>query len=260
MRILPEEKRNAMFAVYAFCREVDDIADGPGDAAEKKAALTGWRKQVDDLFAGRAASPVMRALQGPVTRFGLRQEDFLAVIEGMEMDASDDLHISSMVDLEYYCDRVACAVGRLSNRIFEVEEEAGNALARSLGQALQITNILRDLREDAALGRVYMPGDLLTRHGVTEREPAKILAHPSLPAACAELAEVGRRRFGEAQAHLSRCGRARARPAAIMMEIYRRLFERMGRRGWDQSAAPVRLSKLEKLWIALRHGLLQGRS
>ncbi len=256
MRRLPEEKRGAMYALYAFCREVDDIADEPGEAAGKLARLEEWRGEIGRLYEGRPGLPVSRALAGAVARFGLGREDFLAIIDGMEMDASPSLRIDGMDTLALYCDRVASAVGRLSNRIFGVDDAIGGKIAGSLGSALQLTNILRDLDEDAGLDRLYRPADLLAAHGIAERDPAAVLAHPRLPEVCERIAATASDRFAEARSLLAQCDRRRMRPAIVMMAVYRRIFDKLLRRGWKRLAEPVRLSRAEKLWLALRHGLL----
>jgi phytoene synthase len=260
MRFLPRIKRDAMFAIYAFCREVDDVADDPGVEADKRARLAEWRDEVERLYAGRPTHPVARALVRPVAYFGLHRRDFLAVIDGMEMDAADRVRIADLAELELYCDRVACAVGRLSNRIFGIDEARGDAVAHALGQALQLTNILRDVYEDAARDRLYLPRALLAARGVAEDEGglAVVLAHPALAEVCGELADLAGRRFVEAAAALARCDRAQMRPAVMMMEVYRRIFARLRVRGWRRLDEPVKLSKAEKLWVALRYGLVAG--
>jgi squalene synthase HpnD len=239
MRLLPAVKRDAMFAVYAFCREVDDVADDPGDPADKLNRLRVWREEIERLFHGEPREPVTCALAAPVDAFGLRKETFMAVIEGMEQDAAGSLRIADMAALEAYCDRVACAVGRLSNRVFGVDEAAGEPVAVALGQALQLTNILRDLREDAALDRLYLPGDLLRAHGIPEGTAAEVLRHPALPAVCDEIARHTRRRYAEAEAALAACDRRTMRPAIMMMQVYRRIFEKLCRRGWRRLDRPV---------------------
>ncbi|MBK8210068.1 MAG: presqualene diphosphate synthase HpnD [Rhodospirillales bacterium] len=257
MRFLPPEKRRAMFAVYAFCREVDDIADEPGPIDDKRRALQEWREEIDHLYAGRAAKPVSVALQDPVERFGLRHEDFLAVIDGMEMDAAPRIRIADLPELHLYCDRVACAVGRLSVRIFGVPEPFGDQLSAALGEALQLTNILRDLKEDAARDRLYLPEDLLRAHGIVETADAeRALRHPDVMEVCEKIASLALRRFNEAARVASQCDRKRVRPAVIMMQVYRRTFDRLAGRGWRRWAEPVSVSRAEKLWVALRYGFV----
>ncbi len=153
MRILPRPQREAMFEIYAFCRAVDDIADDPGPREPRLAALAKWRSDIDAVYAG-APSPPLAGLARAVREFDLQREDFLAIIDGMEMDVVTDIRAPDRATLDVYCDRVACAVGRLSVRVFGMAREAGLTLAHHLGRALQLTNILRDLDEDAAMGRL----------------------------------------------------------------------------------------------------------
>ncbi|NQV20389.1 MAG: presqualene diphosphate synthase HpnD [Rhodospirillales bacterium] len=255
MRLLPLEKRNALFAVYAFCREVDDIADEPGAMEAKRAELSAWRDEIDRVYAGTPQFPVGHALANAVPKYNLDKEDFLAVIEGMEMDAPLRLRITDMTGLVYYCDRVACAVGRLCNRVFGIDRENGNKIAEALGLALQLTNILRDVQEDAARDHVYLPGDLLNKHGVDSSDAVSIVTQPGLEAVCTEIAALAGQKFAEARRHLAACDRRKMRPAIVMMEVYRRVYDRLEARGWGRVTEPVSVPKLEKLWIALRHGL-----
>lgn len=257
MRFLPPAKRQAMFAIYAFCREVDDIADEPGPVEHKRQALQEWRCEIDRLYAGGAARPLSLALRQPVDRFGLRREDFLAVIDGMEMDAAPAIRIADLAELHLYCDRVACAVGRLSVRVFGVPEPFGDQLAASLGEALQLTNILRDLKEDAARDRLYLPDDLLQKSGIIGSADAEsTLRHPAIMDVCEQVAATALRRFDEAARISAQCDRKRVRPAVIMMQVYRRTFDRLVGRGWRRWAEPVSVSRAEKLWVALRYGMV----
>jgi presqualene diphosphate synthase len=255
MRTLPKERRDAMFAIYAFCREIDDIADDPMPPDERAAALADWRLEIDRLYEGHPRKPTARALLGPVARYALQKKDFVALIDGMEMDASEIFDGPSMATLTLYCERVAGAVGMLSVRVFGEPGDAGTQLAWSLGQALQLTNILRDLKEDAERGRLYLPDELLARHGIAAREPMAVLAHPALPGVCDDLAALARQRFDEAIAAMHRCDRRKIRPAVVMMHVYRRVLELLIRRGWRRLDAPAKLSKAAKIWIALRYGL-----
>ena len=257
MRFLPMEKRRAMFAVYAFCRQVDDIADEPGQIAAKRRALGGWRQEIERLYAGMAERPVAAALLRPVERFDLRKQDFLAVIDGMEMDAAERIRIADMEELHRYCDRVACAVGRLSVRIFGVPQPTGDALASALGQALQLTNILRDLKEDARRDRLYLPDALLRSRGIDVRSDAEaVLRHAAIIGVCEQISGLAARKFEEAASLAAASDRRQVRPAIIMMEIYRRTLERLNGRGWRRWAEPVSISPVEKLWVALRYGMI----
>ncbi len=255
MRILPRRRRETMYAIYAFCREVDDIADGPGEAESRMRALGEWRAEIEALYAGRPSRPVARALAPAVAAFGLPRAEFLAIIDGMEMDVADTMRAPAMAELDTYCRRVAGAVGLLSIRVFGADEPEAHSLAMVLGRALQLTNILRDLTEDAALGRLYLPRELLEEHGIDTRDPALALAHPGLPAVCTALAADAGAGFDETRRLLSRCDQRRLRPSVVMMEVYERLLGLLEARGWHQPDRAVRVPSATKLWIALRLGL-----
>src|SRR5262249_53750960 len=157
-----------------FCRRVDDIADSTGPRPERIAQLDEWRTQINALFEGKSG-PLVLGLAEPVRTYGLAQADFLAVIDGMQMDAAEDIRAPTFQTLDLDCDRVASAVGRLSVRVFGVEREDGKRLAHHLGRALQLTNILRDLDEDASIGRLYLPREALAEAGIETTEPVTAL-------------------------------------------------------------------------------------
>jgi presqualene diphosphate synthase len=256
MRLLPEARRNAMYAVYAFCREVDDIADDDRPAAQKLAALAQWREEVDALYAGRPRHLVARALREPVLHYELRRADFHAVIDGMEMDAREAMRAPGLAALDLYCARVAGAVGHLSVHVFGDPSAAAHRVAESLGRALQLTNILRDLDEDARRGRLYLPREILERHGIGGSDPCGVVRHPALPAACRELAAIAEDHFRTSWRAMAQCRRRAMRPAAVMGAVYRATLAELVRRGWRDPAARVSLSKPLKLWLVLRHGLV----
>ncbi|HXZ07767.1 MAG TPA: presqualene diphosphate synthase HpnD, partial [Paraburkholderia sp.] len=197
MRILPPQQREAMFAIYGFCRQVDDIADSSAPREFRLEELAKWRHEIRALYSGQISGrtqPLMR----PVRNYELAQADFQAIIDGMEMDASADIRAPSRFDLDLYCDRVASAVGRLSVRVFGMEAKSGRDLAHHLGRALQLTNILRDLDEDAEIGRLYLPREALEDAGLVTREPLVVLANPVLNQVCAELVTSAREHFNQA--------------------------------------------------------------
>lgn len=254
LRFLPHERREAIFAVYALCRTVDNIADGPAVVDEKLAQLAQWRAEIRRLYAGEACHPIARALQEPVARFGLHREDFLAMIDGVTMDASGRMCAPSLLDQELYCRRAAGAIGMLSTTIFGLRRPEGRSLALSLGQGLQYVNFLRDLAEDAAQGRIYVHRELLAAKGITARDPATFLRDPHLPEVALEIAAMARTRFRAARRVLKAVPRGVARPARIMMATYETVLERLLARGFalDALDRPVRLGRVELLWIALR--------
>src|SRR4051794_6087479 len=194
MRILPRAQREAMFQIYTFCRYVDDIADSDSPRPERLAALQQWRNDIDALYQGRAPER-LRDYDASVSAFGLRREDFLAIIDGMEMDVPADIRAPDDATLDLYCDRVASAVGRLSVRVFGLPEQDGILLSHHLGRALQLTNILRDIDEDAGIGRLYLPRELLNHAGITSSDPDVVIASPALPKVCAPLVKRARMHF-----------------------------------------------------------------
>jgi phytoene synthase len=255
MRMLPQERRDGMYAVYAFCREVDDIADDWPEA-ERPAGLAAWHDEIEAVYAGAPRHLIGRALAAPVARFGLRKGDFHDVIDGMEMDAAADIRAPDLATLDLYCARVAGAVGHLSVHVFGDPGEAAHQVADALGRALQLTNILRDLAEDAERGRLYLPREMLDRHGIRGDDPATVLRHPALPAVCRDLAALAAEYFDAAQAAMRRASRRAMRPAAVMGAFYRAMLDALVEAGWRDPAARVSLSKGRKLWLVLRHGLV----
>lgn len=256
MRLLPAERRNAMYAIYAFCREVDDIADDGGSLEAKRAGLEEWRAEIDRLYAGEPQKPIAQALLTPVRSFRLRKQDFLAVIDGMQMDAETDIVAPELATLDLYCDRVASAVGHLSVRAFGATEPEADDVAHHLGRALQLTNILRDLAEDGERGRLYLPKELLEQHGIAYADPKTVLAHPKLKKVCRDVAILALDHYSKARRAMDRCAKGPMRPAAIMGAVYRAILKRLIKADWRKLDEPVKLPKWQKLWLAFRYGFL----
>ncbi len=254
MRILPRPQREAMFEVYSFCRAVDDIADDGGPIPPRRSALNKWRRDIDLLYAGSPPDTLPRGLVAAVKKFDLQRADFQAVIDGMEMDVDADIRAPDFATLDLYCDRVASAVGRLSVRIFGVPMQEGAALAHHLGRALQLTNILRDLDEDAGIGRLYLPREALAAAGVDARAPEAVLAHPALEAACAPVIAEAQGHFREARAIMARCPRQTVRAPMIMAQAYQPILTRLTERGFAAPRARIRTSKWRILRAILRYG------
>src|SRR5258705_9559019 len=190
MRVLPKAEREAMFAIYAFSRAVDDIADDTSGArGVRHDELDSWRRAIESLYT-ESPSPRAAFLTRAVQRFGLRKQDFLAIIDGMEMDVIEEIRAPDLANLDVYCERVASAVGRLCIKVFGMEETQGFELARQLGRALQLTNILRDIDEDAAVGRLYLPRELLDEVGIRSNDPDEVIADPAVDKACRGVAQM----------------------------------------------------------------------
>lgn len=254
MKILPPDRRLAMYAIYAFCRIVDDIADDPIPFADKKPALTQWRARIDALMAGSADDSVTRVLLAAARQFNLRRDDFVAVIDGMQMDAETVIVAPDLATLDLYCDRVAAAVGRLSVRAFGDPSEAAQDVAWHLGRALQLTNILRDLAEDRDRGRLYLPREWLEEEGVP-LTPDEALKSPNMPRVCLRVAAKAHDHYREAEKAMRRCDRKAMRPARIMKAGYSAILAQMERRGWDRPAERVSVPRWRKGLIALRIAL-----
>jgi len=231
MRILPRAEREAMFAIYGFCRIVDDIADDEtAPRPVRAAALDGWRGHIAALYAGGDAGGNA----------------------GMQMDIDDAIRWPAFSQLDLYCDRVASAVGRLSVRVFGMQQDEGIALSHHLGRALQLTNILRDIDEDAAIGRVYLPIEALRAAGIQPTTPQAMVGDPGLDAAARWLVPHAQRHFAQANAIL------RARPQGLlaaprlMETAYSRVLTRMVAQGWAAPRRRVKVSKPALLVLALR--------
>jgi phytoene synthase len=256
MRMLPPDRRHAMYAVYAFCRIVDDIADGQETLIQKRSQLATWRDHIAGLYQGRTEGPVTRVLAVAVQRFQLKKDDFIAVIDGMETDAETVVVAPDLKTLDLYCDRVASAVGRLSVRIFGDASPAADEVAYALGRALQLTNILRDIKEDAARGRIYLPREYLQAAGVVA-DPVTMLTAPELPAICDRLAAMAHAYFRQARDAMDRCDPTAMKPARLMGATYDAILSSLERRGWNRLDERVSLPAWKKLWLACRYGFLK---
>jgi phytoene synthase len=254
MRILPRLQRDAMFEIYSFCRAVDDIADSDDPRPVRHAQLARWRLDIDQLYSNAPPAPLARLAEA-ARAYELLREDFLSVIDGMEMDVEADIRAPTFTTLDLYCDRVASAVGRLSVRVFGMERIPGRQLAHHLGRALQFTNILRDLDEDAAIGRLYLPHEALQQARIVGTDPAVVLAHPALDEACGFLAARARTHFIEADQVMASVPRHTVRAPRVMAQVYRAMLDRMVARGWRAPRRRVRIGRPRLLWILLRHAV-----
>lgn len=255
MRVLPKSRRDAMYAIYAFCRAVDDIADDQqGDRASRAAALGQWSNDIDALYT--EDDPGQASFLAPaVAEFGLAQADFQMIIDGMAMDVAGDIRWPSAATLDLYCDRVASAVGRLSVKVFGMDDEVGLALAHHLGRALQLTNILRDIDEDAAIGRVYISRDALALAGIEPTTATALAADPRIDIAARVLARDAHHHFDAARNILATRPKGYLLAPRLMETAYARLLARMETRGWAPPRKRPRTNKLRIIFTVLRLGL-----
>ena len=246
---LPPEQRQAITALYAFCREVDDVVDECHDVSLAQIKLEWWRQEVERIFTGTPTHPVGFALQDVLTRFKLPQEQLLEIIDGMAMDLSQTRYLD-FKGLQLYCYRVASVVGLLSAEIFGHEHRQTLKYAHDLGLALQLTNIIRDVGEDARRGRIYLPIEDLQRFGV----PAKDILEARYSDAFRELmafqAERAEHFYEQALAQLPEGDRKAQRPGLVMAAIYRTLLREIAADGFQVLDRRISLTPVRKVWLA----------
>ena len=254
-RLLPAARRNAAYAVYAFYREVDGIADGGASPSLMQILFMNWRSEISRLYSGLPRRPVTLGLRKAIQEYGLRCRDFLAIIDGAEMKARTDIRAPNFAQLHRYCECSAVAFSRLQLRIFGDETPAGERVAEEMGRALQFTNILRDLAEDAKRYRLFLPRELLQAHGIFATMPSWVLAQPALPDVCRDFALRAEGHYAAATEAIALCPRSTMRPVAVMLGIHRALFDALMARGWRKLDQPVEIPLVRELARAFRHGL-----
>ena len=255
MRLMPKRERDAMFAIYAYCRRVDDIADdGLGTRAERHERLEAWRYDLEALYSGQ--KPQRVAFLAPaVAQFGLRKQDFFTILDGMEMDVAEDIVAPDLATLDLYCERVASAVGRLSIKVFGMEEGPGFELAHHLGRALQLTNILRDIDEDAGIGRLYLPREYLFSAGFKSLDPRMVVSDPRVDGVCRAVAALAHQHYDKAQAILARKPKGRIATPRLMGAVYSEILKATEAQGFVPPRKRVSLSRGKLAALLLRAGL-----
>jgi len=251
---LPPERRRAITALYAFCREVDDVVDEVSEATVARAKLAWWRTEIDAAFEGVPEHPVGKALAPVVRDYGLPREQLQTVIDGMAMDLEQVRYVDFPA-LELYCHRVAGVVGMLSARIFGYSEPATAQYARDLGIAFQLTNIIRDVGEDAARGRIYLPQDELARFGVPSSALLRREGGEGFPALMRHQVARARDWYARALEALPAADRRAQRAGLAMAAIYRALLDEIERDGYRVLDRRIALTPLRKLAIAWRTAL-----
>jgi phytoene synthase len=248
---LPAERRRAITALYAFCREVDDVVDEGIEPQVAAAKLAWWRAEVANLFAGKPQHPVTRALEPHRDKFGLSAARLNEIIDGMEMDLRQSRYLD-WPGLEKYCYRVASVVGLLAAGIFGYRDERTLDYAKNLGIAFQLTNIIRDVGEDARKNRVYLPMEDLKRFNVPAADILQARESPAFHSLMAFEAERARGFYDSAMAALPADDRRAQRPGLIMAAIYRALLEEIQSDGFRVLTQRTSLTPLRKFWIAWR--------
>lgn len=251
MRLMPRERRAAMFAIYAFARVLDDVADGPQSADEKRANLASWRRELDAVYRGAPGTAIGSVLAEAVARYTLPRQEFEALIDGMTMDVDGAMASPPQATLDLYCRRVAGTIGVLALNVFGATGEAEKAFAVALGRALQLTNIARDMAEDAARGRVYVPREIFKAVGAEPVTADALSRHPQFTEIRRRLCALAEDGYRDAETALAACPSPRRLwPALAMMAIYRRLLSRLPEAPAD--APRARLTRPMQLGLALR--------
>lgn len=248
---LPPARRLAITALYAFCREVDDIVDECTDIEIARTKLAWWRQEIAGTFAGSAQHPVAQALIPVVRTFNLPQTHFQDVIDGMEMDLRYNRY-PDFTTLQSYCYRVAGVVGLMAAEIFGYRDPATLKYAETLGTAFQLTNIIRDVREDARRGRVYLPLDELTRFGISATDIVHLLDREGLRRLVEFQIERAEQYYERAFASLPAIDRKSQRPGLVMAAIYQTVLKEIRKGGCKVLDRRTSLTPIRKLWIAWR--------
>ena len=248
---LPADKRAAITALYAFCREVDDVADECHDPHLARTKLAWWRDELARLYAGTPNHPVTRALLPALETYALPREAFEEIIDGMEMDLDHDRY-ADFNSLKLYCHRVAGVVGELSARIFGFRAHGTLDYAQTLGLAFQLTNIIRDVGEDARRGRIYLPQDELRQFGVRESDIVGARSTPEFIELMRFQTARARELYAQALGRLAAEDRATQKPGLVMARIYRTLLDEIERDGFPVLQGKTSLTPIRKLWLAWR--------
>ena len=248
---LPPERRQAITALYAFCREVDDVVDECHDLQVAQTKLDWWRNEVRQVYGGQPQHPVGQALKDVIQRFPLPAEQLLEIIDGMQMDLNQTRYLDWKA-LNLYCYRVASVVGLLSAEIFGYTNRQTLKYAHDLGLAFQLTNIIRDVGEDARRGRIYLPVDELQRFNVPARQILDAKHSDNFRELMAFQAARARQLYDQAFAQLPAEDRKAQRPGLIMAAIYRTLLDEIEADGFLVLDRRTSLTPLRKIWIAGR--------
>jgi phytoene synthase len=248
---LPPNRRRAITALYAFCREVDDVVDECHDPAIAATKLVWWRHELAQLYAGKPEHPVTQALQPALAEFNLPQEQLLEIIDGMEMDLQQSRYLDFKA-LSLYCYRVASVVGSLAAEIFGYQDRKTQKYAHDLGMAFQLTNIIRDVGEDARMGRIYLPIDDLQRFEVTAADILNARYSDNFRRLMEFQIERAEQYYVQAMSELPAVDRKTQRPGLVMAAIYRTLLDEIKRDGCQVLTQRTSLTPVRKLWIAWR--------
>ncbi len=252
MKLLSRDRKRAMFAIYAFCRTVDDIADNDQKKKIKLSQLKDWKYKINKLYNNLPSDSITRELLKSKNKFGLKKEDFLSIVEGMQMDIVEEIIYPSKKKIELYCNRVAGAVGCLSMNIFGIESDLGRSYAKILGKAFQFTNILRDLKEDSLRNRCYIPLDIIKKFKKEKKSPKELIQSSDIELVNKEMIKITQKYYNDAEKISTRFEQKDLRAAILMKEFYYNIFKKLTANNKNLKKK-IKLSKIEKLIIIIKY-------
>ena len=252
MKILDEEKRNAMFAIYAFCKKTDSIADSHELKKKKIKKINELRKEINKIFNNNLNNKSSRTLKYYIDSYKLKKKYFLEIINGVEMDINNIMICPNKKIFNLYYYRVAEAVGLISLKIFGCYNKKTKYFGLYLAKALQITNILRDIKQDKDMGRMYFPKEILNSVGIKTKKIILILKNKNFSKACVKLAKLADLNFKQADKQLKFCSKKELKSAILMMDTYKLLLKKLKKKGWESLEEKVSLTKLEKFFLFIK--------
>ena len=252
MNILDKPKKRAMFSIYSFCRVVDDIADSNLQKEKKLKKLDHWKNKINSIYKKKKDNNFLcRELSLSVKNYNLQKKDFISIINGMKMDCKKEIIFPTKKELELYCDRVAGAVGCLSMHVFGIDSPLGREYAHALGRALQLTNILRDLKEDSLRNRCYLPKEYLLKLKLKKNEIKSLINGPEIQKICKKLLKEAKKYYDESEILLKKLDKKKLKAPELMKMMYKAMYKKMLLPEW-KIEKKVSLNKLEKIFIILR--------
>lgn len=254
MRLLPTPKRNAMYTIYAFFRHIDDIVDGDLPDKQKIELLKAWREELDNIYDKKVPTTnIGRKIYKNCMRFKLPKSEFVKMLDSISMDLPTPIQAPDMENFNRYCRGVAGVPGNLTLRIFGCDDEnLIEQLSTSLGRALQITNILRDVKEDAQAQRIYIPQEMLEHAGILSRDPFTVLVDKNLAIAREQLSQIAEADYKYSFELIKKMPKKTVRQIRMIACIYRRYFDLMKNRGWEIISPKPKIGKLNKLYLIIR--------
>ena len=252
MKILEKEKKNAMFAIYAFCKKTDSIADSFELKSIKKKKIKELRIEIEEIYNNKLNNNFRKTLKYYIDKYKLNKKYFLDIIKGVEMDINDIMICPSKKIFNLYCYRVAGAVGLISLKIFGCYNKKSKSFGLYLANALQITNILRDIKEDKSMGRMYIPRDILDKNGIKTNKIILILKNKKFPDACKNLSKFADLNFNNADKVLKSCSKKKLKSAILMMDTYKLLLKKLKKENWQNLDKKITLTSVEKFFLFIK--------